>query len=140
MFSKCIGLFLCMSVQIDMALTALCRALYLLLCKKLEIPLNAKQRTPEIIVLKILLLFHPLGNLGNIKSTSFFNIWCVVLLQALICIYRTPCMAYILHNTWANLLYFLKFGHCLDHLGYINNYILYHILWVIILNHPALVK
>ena len=64
-----------MSVQIDMALTALCRALCLLLCKKLEIPSNAKPTKPEIIVLKIpLLLFHPLGNLGNIKSTSFFSI------------------------------------------------------------------
>ena len=63
-----------MSVQIDMALTALCRALCLLLSKKLKISSNAKPTKPEMIVLKIpLLLFHPLGNLGNIKSTSFFS-------------------------------------------------------------------
>ena len=62
-----------MSVQIEIALTALCRDLCILLCK-VEVPSNAKPTKPEIIVLKIpLLLFHPLGNLGNIKSTSFFN-------------------------------------------------------------------
>ena len=57
-----------------MALTALCRALCLLLCKKLNIPLNTKPTKPEIIALKIPLLpsCH-LGNLGNIKSTSFFS-------------------------------------------------------------------
>ena len=64
-----------MSVQIDMALTALCRDLCLLLCKKLEIPSNAKPAKPEMMVLKIpLLLCHPSGNLGNIESTSFFSI------------------------------------------------------------------
>ena len=61
-----------MYVQIDVAFTALCRALCLLVCKKLKIPLNAKPTKTEMIALKILLLhFHPLG---NIKSTSFFNI------------------------------------------------------------------
>ena len=64
-----------MSVQTDMALPALCKALCLLLCRKLEIPSNAKPIKPIMIVLKIpLLLLCPLGNLGNIKSTSFFNI------------------------------------------------------------------
>ena len=56
-------LFFCMSVQIDMALTVLCRAVCLLLCKKLEIPSNAKPIKPVIIVLKISLLFLcPSGN------------------------------------------------------------------------------
>ena len=45
-----------------MALTALCKALCLLLCKKLEIPSNAKPTKPEIIALKIpLLLFLTFG-------------------------------------------------------------------------------
>ena len=58
-----------------MALAAFCKALYLLLCKKLEIPSNAKPTKPKIIALKILLLLlYPLGNLGNIKSISLFSI------------------------------------------------------------------
>ena len=68
MFSKCISLFLCMSVQIDMALTALCKALCLLLCKKLETPSNAKPIKHVIIALKIpLLLFCPSGSLGKLN-------------------------------------------------------------------------
>ena len=53
-----------MSVLIDIVLTALCKALCLLLCKKLKIPPNAKPTKPEIITLRIpLLLFLPTGNL-----------------------------------------------------------------------------
>ena len=37
MSSKCMSLFLCISIQIDMALTALCRAVCLLLCKNRSI-------------------------------------------------------------------------------------------------------
>ena len=81
------SLFLCISVLPDLALTALHKALCLLLCKKLEISLNAKPTKPEIIALKFLFyFFQPLGNLGNIKSTWFFSIGYMVLLWALICI------------------------------------------------------
>ena len=70
------SLFLCMSTFEFIVHTALCKALCLLLCRKLEIPSNAKPTNPEIIVLKIpLLVFLPLENFGKIKSTSFFNIW-----------------------------------------------------------------
>ena len=78
------------------------------LSKKLEIPSNAKPIKPVIIVLKIpLLLFCPLGNLGNIKSTHSLicDVWsCYRLLPTF---YRTPCMALILHNTRADPLYYL---------------------------------
>ena len=65
------SLFLCMSVQIGMALTALCRALCLLLCKMLEIPSNGKPVKPVIIALEIsLLLFSPLGN-----NSLIYDVW-----------------------------------------------------------------
>ena len=51
------SLFLCISALDDTAHTALCKALYLLLCKKLEIPSKSKPTKPEIIVLKFLSYF-----------------------------------------------------------------------------------
>ena len=56
-FSKCINLFLCMSIKMGISLTALCRALCLLWCGKLENPSKAKPINPEIITPKIPLLF-----------------------------------------------------------------------------------
>ena len=47
------NLFLWASVVTDIALTAFWRALCLLWCKKLKIPLKAKPKNPEIIVPKI---------------------------------------------------------------------------------------
>ena len=69
------SLFLCMSTFEGIAHTALCKALCLLLYRKLEIPSNAKPTNLEIIVLEIpLLLFLPSENFGKIKSNLFFNI------------------------------------------------------------------
>ena len=97
--------FLCISVQIDMALTSLCRALCLLLCKKFEIPSNAKAIKPVIIVLKIppFSVHWEIWVILNIPHSLIYDVWyCYGLLSAF---YTIPRMVLILHNTRVKFLY-----------------------------------
>ena len=85
-FSKCISLLCCVVVCLFMVFTALCRALCLLLYRKLVIPSYAKPMKPDIIVAKILLFsFLFSGNLGKTMSISFSNIWCSISFNDSIC-------------------------------------------------------
>ena len=91
-----------------MALTALCKALCLLLCKKLKIPSNAKPTKPEIIAPKFLFYFSGLWEISvilNLPNSLVYDVWFYYGIQ--FAFYRIPCMVLILHNKKANLLYFL---------------------------------
>ena len=82
-----------MFVVTDIALTALCRALCLLLWRKLEMPLNAKPIKPVMIVLKIPFLFFWLSLNLVILSLSHYLI-CDVLY------YYEPLFAFCKYHVW----------------------------------------
>ena len=68
------------------ATTALCRALWLLLCRKLDIPSYAKPIKPTICEVIIhLFSFLSFGRFGKIKNISFVKILCTVQLKEEIC-------------------------------------------------------
>ena len=69
------SLFLCISTLDDIVHTALCKVLCLLLCKKLEIPSNAKPTKTEIIVLKFLCYFFYLQEI-LVKSNLLHSLIC----------------------------------------------------------------
>ena len=71
-------------------------------------PPKAKPNNPEIIVLKIALLFlHSDWNFGKIKSTSFFKIWVQSNCMHEFAFYRVTFMVLFLHNRKVSLLYFV---------------------------------
>ena len=67
-----------------MAFTALCKALYLLLCRKLEMPLYCKPMKPEISYVVIPLFSFLSVYVGKIKPISLFEMLCVVCLKELV--------------------------------------------------------
>ena len=69
-----------------MAFTASCRALCLLLCRKLEIPSYVKSIKPEINdVIMPLFSFLTARNYGKITSISLFKMLCAEWLNKDIC-------------------------------------------------------
>ena len=69
-----------------MAFTTLYSALYLLLCRKLDIPSHVRTIKPVISNVIILLFsFLILGRFGKIKDISFIKILCAVQLKEEIC-------------------------------------------------------